>query len=176
MPENETLLPDTRNASRWRPVGERMDEGQSPTDAFPVIQDQFYALLQNVWRQWRGRGVDPAQLFAAALHDPKAFQELLRQTGFDRNAQLLRDVATGLKDADMESLVRSFIDAAWESVQDQLQLDRREETLSPEFLSRIQGMLDCICRRLLANLSRFPSRPRKEPPPDLDTRLGESLL
>ena len=45
MPENETLLPDARNASRWRPVGRRMDEGQSPTDAFPEIQDQFYALL-----------------------------------------------------------------------------------------------------------------------------------
>jgi hypothetical protein len=37
MPENETLLPDARNASRWRPIGERMDKGQSPTDAFPDI-------------------------------------------------------------------------------------------------------------------------------------------
>ena len=63
------------------------------------IQDQFYAHLQSVWRQWKARGVDPAKLFNAALNDPKAFQELLKQTGFDRNAQLLRDVAAGPQDA-----------------------------------------------------------------------------
>lgn len=176
MPENETLLPDSRNASRWRPVGERMDEGQSPIEAFPVIHDQFYALLQSVWRQWKARGVDPADLLAAALNDSKAFGELLKQTAFDRNAQLLRDVAAGLRDSDMEGLVRSFIDAAWDSVQDQLQLDRREDSPSAEFASQVQDMLDGICRRLQGNLSRFPSRTRKEPPPDLDSRLGESLL
>ena len=67
MPENETLLPDARNASRWRPVVERMDEGQSPIDAYPVIQHHFYGLLLRVWRQWRTRGVDPAKLFDAVL-------------------------------------------------------------------------------------------------------------
>jgi hypothetical protein len=176
MPENETLLPDARNASRWRLVGERIDEGQSLIDAFPVFQDQFCRLLQNVWRQWKALEVDPAKLFDAALNDRKAFRELLRQTGRDRNARLIGDVATGLLDADMATLVRSFIDAAWESVQDQLQLDRCKDTLSHEFMCQIEGMLGCICDRLLGNLSRFPSRPRKEPPPDPGTRLGESLL
>jgi hypothetical protein len=95
-------LPDARNASRWRPVGERIDEGQSPIDSFPVIQDQFYALLQSVWRQWKVRGVDPARLFDAVLNDSKAFQELLKQTSFDGNAQLLRDVAAELQDADTD--------------------------------------------------------------------------
>lgn len=47
MPENEVLLPNSRNASRWRQIGERMDEGLSPTDAFPVIQNDFYAFLRK---------------------------------------------------------------------------------------------------------------------------------
>lgn len=176
MPENETLVHDGRTASRWRPLGERMDGGLAPTEAFPAIQDQFYAQLQNVWRQWRARGVDAAELFAAALNDPNRLRELIRQTCYDRNAQLIRDVAAGLQDADMESLVGAFLDAAWDSVQTQLQLDCREDTLSPEFMSQIQGMLDRIKQSLLNNLSRFPSRTRREPPPDLDTRLGENLL
>jgi hypothetical protein len=176
MPENETLLTDSRIASRWRPIAEHMDEGQSPTDAFPVIQDQFYTQLQRVWRQWQARGVDPAKLFDVALNDHKAFQELLKQTGSDQYARLLQDVAAVLQDADLNTLVRSFVDAAWDSVRDQLQLDRREDSLPHEFICQIQSMLGCICRRLLGNLSRFPSRSRKEPPPDLDTRLGESLL
>ena len=176
MPENETLLPNDRNASRWRQVSERLDGGGSPSDTFPAIQDRFYKSLRNVWRQWNRRGVEPARLFDAVLNDPKVFLDLLRQTGFDRNARLLQDVAIGLQDVDFESLVRGFIDASWECVRDQLQLDRREEALSPDFLSQVQGMLGRISRRLMANPSRFPSCPRKEPPHDLDTRLGESLL
>lgn len=176
MPENETLLADARSASRWRPVAKRMDEGQSPTEAFPEIRDHFYVLLRKVWRQWNDREVDPAKLFDAAVNDPKAFQELLKQTSSDRNVRLLRDVAVDLQDGNLDSLVRSFINAAWESVRDQLQLDRREDTLSYEFQCQIQDMVDGICRRLRGNLSRFPLRPRREPPPDLDSRLGESLL
>jgi hypothetical protein len=42
---------------------------------------------------------------------------------------------------------------------------------------RIERMLARIHRGLLNNLSRFPSRPRRNgPQPDLDTRLGENLL
>src|SRR5688572_12324334 len=33
MPENETILPNSRIASRWRPVGDRMDKGQSRRQA-----------------------------------------------------------------------------------------------------------------------------------------------
>lgn len=52
MPENETLFRDARSANRWRPLCDRMDGGQAPTEAFPEIQNQFYASLQRVWRQW----------------------------------------------------------------------------------------------------------------------------
>jgi hypothetical protein len=176
MPENETLLYDARSASRWRPIGESMDNGLPTNDAFPAIQDAFYGLFQSVWGQWRDRGVDAADLFRAALDDPNALRELIRQTNFDPNAQLLRDVALCLEDPDMEGLVGAFLDAAWDSAQAQLQLDCREDTPSPEFTNQIQGMLDRIRRCLLNNLSRFPSRIRREPPPDMGTRLGENLL
>ena len=121
-------------------------------------------------------GIDALELFSAALNDPSRLRELIRQANFDRNAQLLRDVAAGLQNADMEGLIGAFIDAAWDSAHSQLHLDCREDTPSPEFMSHIQGMLDRIRQRLLNNLSRFPARIRKEPPPDMDTRLGENLL
>ncbi len=68
MPENETLVFDARVASRWRPIGERLDKGESPTELFLEMQNQFYTSLQRAWKQWRGRGVDPDQLFDAALN------------------------------------------------------------------------------------------------------------
>ncbi len=162
MPENETLIHDGRTVSRWRPLRERLDGGLEPTEAFPAIQNEFYAWLQtrlsdlklqpqNVWRQWKGRGVDPADLFAAALNAPNLLGELIRQARFDRNARLLRDVAAGLQDADMEGLIGAFLDAAWDSAHGQLQLDCREDTLSPEFMNRIQGMLGRIRQSLLNN-------------------------
>ncbi len=176
MPENEALLHDGRTASRWRPIGHRLDDGVAPSDAFPAIQEQFYAIFQNVWRQWRSRGVDAADLFQAALADEAALRELIRQTNHDRNAQLLRDVARSLDDPDLEGLIGAFLEAAWDSAHTQLQLDCREDALSPEFMSQVQGMLDRIRQSLLNNLSRFPNRPRREPPPDIGTRLGEDLL
>ena len=176
MPENETLIHDGRTVSRWRPLADRMDGGMEPIEAFPEIQDQFYASLRNVWRQWRDHGIDANDLFTAALNNPSKLRELIRQAKFDRNAQLLRDVALCLQNADMKSLIGAFLDAAWESVHCQLQLDCREDTLAPEFMSHIRGMLDRICQRLLRNLSRFSCRIRRKPPPDIGTRLGENLL
>lgn len=177
MPENETLVHDTRSASRWRPIRERMDRGQTPTELFPEIQDQFYAYGQKVWKQWKERGVDAAQLFDAARNDPQALRNLIKQASFDRNAQLLGDVAADIQDADMERLIRRFVDAVWEEVECLLQLNRREEAQSLEFIRQSQRMLNRIVSSLLNNPSRFPNRPsRNEPLPDLDTQLGESLL
>jgi hypothetical protein len=176
MPENETLLYDARSASRWRPISEKLDNGLSTNDAFPTIQDNFYGQLLSVWSRWRHRDVDAADLFKAALEDPNRLRDLIRQTNFDPNAQMLRDVARSLENPEMERLIRAFLDAAWESAQAQLRLDCREDSPSPEFMDQIQGMLDRIRRCLLKNLSRFPSRIRREPPPDMGTRLGEKLL
>ena len=154
-----------------------MDGGQTPTEAFPEIQLQFYACLRRVWRQWKGSGVDPAQLLEAALDDSGKLAELIRQTHFDSYAQLLRDVASGMQDATPEDLIRAFLDAAWDAARDELQLDCREETRSPEFMGQVEAMLERMLRGLLNNPSRFPSRPpRKDPPRDLDTQLGENLL
>lgn len=177
MPENETLVYDTRSASRWRPVAERIDGGQAPADLFPEIEKQFYTSLQKVWRQWRERGVDAAQLFDAALNDPNTLRDLIKKLSFDRNAQLVRDVAADGQDADLEHLIGDFLNAAWGDVETQLGLDRHYETQSLEFIGQIQRMLSRIVRCLSNNPSRIPNRPsRNEPPPDLDTQLGESLL
>jgi hypothetical protein len=177
MPENETLICDSRNASRWRPIAERLECGQPPSELFAEIQDQFYSALRKVWKQWRARGVDAGQLFDAALTDEQLLNDLIKQTWNDPNARLLREVAGELQDANMERLIRGFVDAAWENVEIQLQLDQREEARSLEFIRHVQRMLSRIVGDLLSNPSRFPNRPsRNEPPPDLDTRLREDLL
>lgn len=177
MPENETLVYDPRSASRWRPVGERIDGGQAPVDLFPDIQSQFYRSLQKVWRQWRERGVDAKQLFDAALNEPKALQDLIKKLSYDPNARLLQDVATGSQEENMEQLIRDFLNAAWGDVETQLGLDRHYEAQSLEFMGQVQRMLSRIARCLSNDPSRIPNRPsRNEPPPDLDTQLGESLL
>ncbi len=177
MPENETLIYDARSATRWRPVAERMDGGQSPVELFPEIQDQFYTALQKVWKQWKERGVDPDELFQAALTNPEALRDFIKRMSFDLNARLLRDVAAGIEDSNMEVLIREFLQAAWDVVDGQLLLGIRDEDQSLEFNAQISRMLNRITKRLVDNPSRFPNRPsRNESPPDLDTQLGQSLL
>lgn len=51
MPENETLHPDTKNASRWCPLKERLERGEAPDSIFPDLQKQFYLALVNVYKQ-----------------------------------------------------------------------------------------------------------------------------
>lgn len=177
MPENETLLYDARRANRWQRIGDRMDGGQVPSELFPDIQDQFYAACQKVWKQWKKQGIDAAQLFDAALTDPTALRNLIKQASFDQYARLLGDVAAEIQVADKEPLICGFVNAVWENVEGQLQLDRRDEAQSLEFIGQVHRMLSHIVRGLFDNPSRFPNRPsRNEPPPDLDTQLGESLL
>ena len=178
MPENETLRYNARNANGWRQIGERMDAGQSPTELFQLIRDEFYRTCQRVWRRWNELGIDPAQLFKAALTNPNALNGLIKQISNDSNARLLRDVAAELRDPNMERLIRSFLEAAWEEVEGpHLNLDGREEPKPLELVRQINLMFGRIVRALAKNQSRFPSRPpRREAPPDLDSRLGESLL
>lgn len=176
MPENEILLPNSRSASRWRSICDRRDGGLSPIQAFPEIQRQFYAGFRRAWRQLHHNGVDPGELFAAALSDPARLRRLIRQTRCDY-AQLLGDVAAGLEGATLEELVRVFLEAAWEVACDNLQFNCREEAQSTEFIALADSMLDRMARGLLRNPSRFPNRPpRKDPPLDLDTQLSENLL
>ena len=141
------------------------------------LQLCFYISCQKVWKQWKAMGIDPGQLFDAALNAPKALRDLIKQAANDRGAQLLRDVAAEIQDADMEALICRFLDAAWDDVEGQLQINRRENARSMDFIRKVQRMLNRIARGLLNNPSRFPNRPtRNELPLDLDTQLGQSLL
>ena len=122
-------------------------------------------------------GLDPSRLFDTALNDPRALRDLIRQAANDQNAQLLRDVAAEIEDANMETLICKFLHAVWDDVEGQLQINRRENAMSIAFIGKVQRMLNRIARGLLNNPSRFPNRPsRNELPLDLDTLLGESLL
>jgi len=110
MPGNESLIYDAKTASRWQPLSERMDGGQMPDDMFGDIQDSFYLLCGKVWRRWKRFGVDPSQLFDAALNDPKnALPDLIKRVSYDGSAQLLRDVAAELPEADMEELYEALV-------------------------------------------------------------------
>lgn len=177
MAENETLIHDERSASRWHPVGLMLDQGRSLVEVFPEMELGFYASLKRVWRRWREKGIEPRELFKAALNDPQALQRLIRQSGNDPNARLLSDVASALAFPDLKTLVREFLNRAWEDVEKQVQANRRQEDRPLEYVRLGQQLIARIIKRLQKNLSRFPSPPsQKRPPPDLDTQLGQSLL
>lgn len=177
MPENETLVFDTRVANRWRPISERLDGGEAPTELFPDIQSHFYTSLQKVWKQWRAKGVEPDRLFDATLNEPKALQDLIKTLSSDPNARLLHEVRAGRQSTDREQLIGDFLNATWEVVESQLGLDRRYEAQPLEFVGQVHRMLARIARGLANDLSRIPNRPsQNKPPPDLDDQLGQSLL
>ncbi len=71
-----------------------MDGGQTPVELFSEIQDNFYASCQKAWKQWKTLGIDPGELFAAALNDMKALRNLIKKAANDRNAQLLSRTRT----------------------------------------------------------------------------------
>ncbi|MBS0262438.1 MAG: hypothetical protein JSS02_10850 [Planctomycetes bacterium] len=177
MPENESLFIDSKRASRWRPIADRLDLGEKAIEQFPEIERQFYTALKNTWDGWQRRGIDPRQLFHSALHEPSNFSELRKRATNDEFVLLLRDVvAVNLQTGDMNQLVADFLDAAWSEVSRQLQLNRRGEC-SPELNALVQFMLRRIGRSLGDDLARFPRRPnRRNAPVDLDSQLGESLL
>jgi hypothetical protein len=176
MPENEDPEYDMRSASRFVPISTRIDNGLSANDAFPAIQDAFYDLLQSVWRKWKKCKVDVVQLFQAALDEPTSLNFLIKQVRNDVYALQLRTVAKDLESSDMEGLIAAFLDSVWVSAQAQLRLDCREGFQSAEFMDQVQGMLGRIRRCLSKNVSRLPPRIKREPRPDIGTRLSESLL
>lgn len=154
-----------------------MDDGLTVFEAFPEIQNQLYLSLQRVWRDWRAKGIEPADLFDSAFVNPRRLAELIEQSGFNHYAQLLRNVAAGRRNCTREKIVREYVNAIWEGVCDQLRLDCREGIHDLEFVRCVDGMLGRIVRNLLRNPSQAPRRPKgTNPLPDLDTQLGESLL
>ncbi len=143
MPENETLLPDARTASRWQPLRDRVACGESPDEIFPDFQDQFYLALRRVFSQWKARRVDPKQLFEAALEDDSAvLRDLVNRTGNGEYAQLLQGGAAGEPNPSLEVVIRSFLDFAWEHVRGYLQIDCREGGVPDNFLKRVEEMLE----------------------------------
>lgn len=177
MPENETLTHDAGTASRWRPIAHRLDGGATPSELFAEIQTEFYRLFQRLWKQWKRRGVDPAQLFDAALNSGTDFRDILRRLANDSYARFLYEVARDTESADRERLIQEYVEEVWKNAEGELQLNRRDESRSLEFTAHVQRMLSRIIGSLIADPSRIPSQPpRSEPPSDLDTELNRSLL
>ena len=126
MAENETLNPDVRTANRWYPLMARLDHGESPSDMFQDLEIEFYCSLRRVYKRWEDRGVDPAELFDAALNDPRALRDLIKKTRFCDYAKLLKDVVAVEPALNRDQLLGSWLNAVWESVRSLLQLDRHE--------------------------------------------------
>jgi hypothetical protein len=177
MPENETLFPDARTASRWQALKERIAGGESPNEIFPDFEEKFYAALRRVFKQWVKRGVDPKQLFEAALDgDRSIVRDLVNQVGNDDYARLLLDATSGKENLNLEEVLRLFLNSTWDYIRDHLQIDCREGGVPDAFLKRVDQMLDRLIRGLLKNPSRVAARPRQmKPPPDIDDTLRESL-
>jgi hypothetical protein len=176
MPENETLSPEARTASRWQPLRDRVAGGESPDQIFPDLQEQFYRSLRRVFKQWKARGVDPKQLLEAAVAGPAALNDLVARTRNDEFARSLQDAIAGEKDRNLEVVIRSFLDSVWEQVRSQLRLDCREDGVPDSFLGRVDQMLERLVRGLLKDPSRVPRRPpQKAPPRDIGEILQESL-
>jgi hypothetical protein len=177
MPENETLFPDARTASRWQPLWERIERGESPHEIFPEIRKQFYLALRSAFRRWVKRCVKPSQLFEAAQNgNLPVLHDLVNQAGNDY-ARLLRDAISGETKPDLEAVIGFFLNSAWDNARDQLQIDRCEDGVRDAFLKLADQMLEQLTRGLLKNPSRIPRLPpNRKPPPKIDDMLGESLL
>lgn len=179
MPENESLTDNPRTANRWRPLIDRLNSDKSPVDIFTDLEIQFHRALQNVWKHWRIRGVDPAALFEAALNDPTVLPDLVRKARNDDYAQLLADAAVSEPGCNREGLIRNWLDAVWERVRSLIQLDRHMDRSMEELLDRVNPMLDRMARGLSENPACAPScprRPRSNKSADLDDTLSTSLL
>lgn len=177
MAENETLIHEERSASRFHPVTLMLDQGRSLVEVFPEMERGLYAIFKHAWKRWRANGVEPRELFKAALNDPQALQRLIRQSGNDPNARLLADVASDLGFPDLKTLVKGFLNRVWEDVERQVQVNRRHDDRPLDYMLLSQKLIGRIMNKLQKNLSRFPNPPsQKKPPPDLDTQLGQSLL
>lgn len=177
MPETELLTSDSKTASSWDPICRRLNVGQSAHQQFEEIQRAFYQVLQRVWKQWKRSGVDAGQLIAAALDDPLALKELVSKSKNHPYARLLQEITLADPDLGREVLLREFLDASWNVARSKMQLDSRDEMNCGEFSNQIEKMLGRMLRALLKNPSKSPNcPPGKSPPPDLDSRLDESLL
>jgi hypothetical protein len=177
MPENETLFPDARTASRWQPLKERIAGGESPNQIFPDFEDEFYSALRRVFKEWAKHGVNPKEMFEAALNkDCSVLRDLVNQVWNHDYARLLQNATSANECPDLESVLRLFINSAWDRVRDLLQIDCREGGIPDAFLKRVDQMLGHLVRGLLGNPSRIPPRPHgHKRPPDLDDTLSESL-
>lgn len=177
MPENETLTDDPRKARRFRPLADRLERGESPPEVFVDIQKNFYKMIGNISKQWKKCGVQPEQLFEAAVRDREKFGQLLRQTRNDSTARVLKDAAAGESSANRQTVIRNFIDLAWERVRAQLRVDCLPVDKREDILQRARPMLDRLAADLERDPSRMPRCPRRVgPSPNIDDILGESLL
>jgi hypothetical protein len=177
MPENETLFPDARTASRWQPLRERIERGESPEQIFLDYQDQFYRMLKSVFKQWKDQGVEPEQLFEAALDgDPTVLTDFVNRTGNNEFARLLQDAISGKTDLDRAAVIRLFLNSACDYARDYVRVDCHEDGVTDAFLKGVNKMLDRLICGLRKNPSRVPNRPpQNKPPRDINDALDELL-
>lgn len=179
MAENETLTVDSRTASRWEPLRERISSGHSPSGCFADVEREFYTGLRRACHVMAKRGVTLECLLTTALENPDALEALVRQTCNQDHASHLLDVIRCQAFLSLEQLVAAWLSAVWDSIRDLLQLDLNGHAHDSSFDARIRAMVDRLARLIARNPSRIPNRPRRSddrPPDDLDDTLGRSIL
>ena len=169
MAENETL---TKTASRLRIVQCRLRAGTAVSECFLDIRRPFYLALRAAYGDWEKQGVTPEQLLITALQQPTELKALVRRTGHQQYARILLKVAESERFLGLEQLVGAWLQAVWDSVQDQLELDLRLDPTNDEFRRRVMTML----RSLAESISRRPNRIPNVPRPTLDDELNRPFL
>lgn len=178
--ENETLTVDGRTASRWEPTRQRISSGDSLSDCFLDVQQEFYLGLRRAHRLMAKRGVPLETLLTTAYERPEDLEALVRLTCCQDYARLLLDVVRGGQVfLSLEQLVAAWLSAVWDVIRDLLQLDLNGHADDAGFNARIQSMLNRLARLIARNPARIPNLPRRpdgQPPDDLDDTLKRSIL
>ena len=176
MPENETLSLDPRMGSRWIPMQQRIAKGESFEVFFRDFQEQFRLALKCVFKQWEVRGVNRKKMFEAALSDPSHFINLVKQTGHEEYARLLKDVSSNRVSSSSHKLTRSFLNAVFDRIRDIIQIDRYEDFEKNIFLNRADRWLDSLTSSLIEKSFRVPRRSSRDASLGLEDLLNKSLL
>ncbi len=174
MPENEGLHPDGRTVNRWQALKDLLRSGKQPDDLYADFEVKFYQTLRRFWALLKERGVDPKVLFEVAANNRETLHELVRKTNFDSYARRLEDIVACQPGANAGQLLRGWLDAIWDAVRDQLQLDTHQ--VSAGFHDRVRRMLDRLHSRISRDPSRIPRCPSRKPKSDIDDILGISLV
>jgi hypothetical protein len=119
--ENESLdLGNSRHSSRWDEICIGIRDGTPWEKIAPKVSKKLYDALRKVFKQLAKKGV-PFEQLIAARESPGTLNELVKKSGNQPYAVLFRDVCFSESSKEAESVLKSFVWAAWETISDQIE-------------------------------------------------------